>query len=120
VNVGDSNILIQFFGWIDQREADWFKSRSLAIAGVKEALEEAGFALPEPIYRLRFDGRTDPLPIGRTSEGPAPSHRPNKGARAVAAEDIRPESEISELVEAERRTDPAQNRDLLDEGRPVE
>jgi len=120
VNVGDSNILIQFFGWIDQREADWFKSRSLAIAGVKEALEDAGFALPEPIYRLRFDGRTDPLPIGRTSEGPAASHRPNKGARAVAAEDIRPESEISELVEAERRTDPAQNRDLLDEGRPVE
>jgi len=120
VKVGDSNIVIQFFGWIDQRDADWFKSRSLAIAGAKEALEEAGFALPEPIYRLRFDGRTDPLPIGRTSQARATSRKPSKGPKAVAEEDIRPESEISELVEAERNTDPAQNLDLLDEGRPVE
>ncbi|WP_291134241.1 mechanosensitive ion channel domain-containing protein [Erythrobacter sp.] len=121
VNVGDSNIVIQFFGWIDQRDADWFKSRSLAIAAVKDALEEAGFALPEPIYRLRFDGRTDPLPIGRSrGEGRAPE-RPRKGRAALSeAQDTKPESEISELVEAERSTDPAQERDLLDEHRPVE
>jgi len=121
VNVGDSNIVIQFFGWIDQREADWFKSRSLAIAGVKDALEEAGFALPEPIYRLRFDGRTDPLPIGRSPrERDEPRKRRKVREASAEAEDIRPESEISELVEAERSTDPASSRDLLDEGRPVE
>lgn len=64
VEVGDSNIVLRFFGWIDQREADWFKARSRSIAVVKAALEKAGFALPEPIYRLRFDPRGAPLSLG--------------------------------------------------------
>ena len=127
--VGDSNIVIRFLGWIDQTEADWFKSRSLAIAAVKEALEDAGFALPEPIYRLRFDGRTDPLPIGRSSATTASVTEmapddPPKTKMLVDREgenDVRPESEISELVEAERASrDGEQGNDLLDEKRPVE
>ena len=128
-NVGDSNIAIRFLGWIDQSEADWHKSRSLAIAAVKTALEEAGFALPEPIYRLRFDGRTDPLPIGRSSATTAsvtetaPDDPPKTKVLAPddTEDDVRPESEISELVEAERASgDVEQGNDLLDETRPVE
>ncbi len=42
-------------GWINQTETDFLKARSEAIRTVKTALEAAGFALPEPIYRLRFD-----------------------------------------------------------------
>jgi len=132
--VGDSNIVILFMGWIDQREADWFKSRSLAIAAVKEALEDKGFALPEPIYRLRFDGRTDPLPIGGTGGGSltqggtpeqqsdtGPAKKRRRSAMAdVGEDDVRPESEISELVEAERASDGDQATDLLDDSRPVE
>ena len=121
---GDSNILIRFLGWIDQSETDWFKSRSLAIAAVKEAREDAGFALPEPIYRLRFDGRTDPLPIGRgavVSETDEPKKpRPKRQADTSKDEDVRPESEISELVEAERSGGDEQAKDLLDSSRPVE
>ncbi|WP_234027179.1 mechanosensitive ion channel family protein [Erythrobacter sp. KY5] len=119
-NVGDSNIAILFLGWIDQREADWFKSRSLAIAAVKDALEDAGFALPEPIYRLRFDGRTDPLPIGRSASVTEAKPADKPRAKADTQEDVRPESEISELVEAERRSDDEQAKDLLDTSRPVE
>ena len=124
--VGDSNIAIRFLGWIDQREADWYKSRSLAIAAVKEALEDAGFALPEPIYRLRFDGRTDPLPIGRMAGSSAsvteskPAPQPASAPATEIDEDVRPESEISDLVEAERRSDGEQAADLLDPSRPVE
>lgn len=120
--VGDSNIVIRFLGWIDQREADWFKSRSLSIAAVKEALEDAGFVLPEPIYRLRFDGRTDPLPIGRSavvSETP-PDEKPKPQVDTSKEDDVRPESEISELVEAERKGADEQAKDLLDTSRPVE
>ncbi len=120
--VGDSNIVILFLGWVDQREADWGKSRSLAIASVKEALEDAGFALPEPIYRLRFDGRTDPLPIGRSakvSDGQA-LPKPKKVSAAPPEEDVRPENEISEMVDQERKADGEQVKDLLDPGRPVE
>lgn len=118
--VGDSNIALVFLGWVDQREADWYKSRSLAIAAVKDALEGAGFALPEPIYRLRFDGRTDPLPIGRSASvaETVPAEKPRPAAHVE--EDVRPESEISELVEAERTSDSEQAKDLLDTSRPVE
>lgn len=121
--VGDSNIVIAFFAWIDQREADWFKSRSLAIAAVKQALEEAGFALPEPIYRLRFDGRTDPLPIGRSGRITQTSDRATAkdGLAGHADEsDVKPESEIRDMVESERRSDGEQAKDLLDPSRPVE
>lgn len=55
--VGDSNIVITFMAWVDQRTSDFGKSRSLAIRAAKAVLEEAGFTLPEPIYRLRIDPR---------------------------------------------------------------
>lgn len=121
--VGDSNIAILFLGWVDQREADWFKSRSLAIASVKDALEEAGFALPEPIYRLRFDGRTDPLPIGRSEDARKLTDKARPKVRKPidgGSADVRPEGEIGAMVEAERANDAKQGTDLLDPSRPEE
>lgn len=41
-------------GWT-RPKTDFLKDRSLAIQAAKAALEGSGFALPEPIYRLRFD-----------------------------------------------------------------
>lgn len=122
--VGDSNISLQFLGWIDQRKADWFKSRSLAIAAVKDALEEAGFEMPEPIYRVRFDGRTEALPIGRTEKadpmrpGPAPATPPR--LPAGVGQDVAPEREIAQMIEHERDQRPRPTDDLLDPQRPVE
>ncbi|RGP41600.1 Small-conductance mechanosensitive channel [Altererythrobacter insulae] len=122
--VGDSNIVICFLGWVDQREADFLKSRSLTIAAVKEALEDAGFALPEPIYRLRFDGRTDPLPIGRSSKTADSPEKPRavKSPATItdAHDDVRPETEVKDMVEMERQSDGEESPDLLDSGRPVE
>lgn len=128
VNVGDSNIVIQYLGWIDQREADWNRARSRSIAAVKTALEEAGFGLPEPIYRLRFDSRTMPLPfanvevkdtedpahnVAQTEPTPAKVPPPDDG-------DVAPTDEIARMVEAERRAEGEQDTDLLDNSRPVE
>ncbi len=125
VEVGDSNVVIRFLGWIDQREADWWKSQTHAIAAVKSALEDAGFALPEPIYRLRFDQRTRPLPFENVGEGKQPEapvkHRKPASAPAQQAADTAPKDEISEMVEAERRqSGGGQEKDLLDQSRPVE
>ena len=128
VEVGDSNVVIRFLGWIDQRETDWWKSQSRAIPAVKEALEDAGFGLPEPIYRLRFDERSATLPFENIAEGgklskSAPG-RKKKVARVnvtEADEDVRPANEIAEMVEEERRTASGeQDKDLLDHSRPVE
>ncbi|MGB3798017.1 MAG: mechanosensitive ion channel family protein [Alteraurantiacibacter sp.] len=129
--VGDSNVVLRFLGWIDQSEADWHKAKSRAIAACKVALEDAGFALPEPIYRLRFDQRTATLPFENIGEGgtstakaaPAPTQSPTPAPRPKTKldhEDVGPEDEIARMVEDERASDPEQAKDLLDSARPVE
>lgn len=139
LQVGDSNIVISFLAWIDQREADWYKAKSRSIAAVKRALEEGGFGLPEPIYRLRFDERTMPLPLHNADSLPVATDAaapPSKAARktqrkappkphtveseAAIEDDIAPKDEIAEMVEKERSTSADQDVDLLDSSRPVE
>ncbi len=140
--VGDSNIVIKYLAWIDQRQADWFKARSRAIAAVKAALEEAGFGLPEPIYRLRFDSRTMPLPFeniehrahreggkeggnesgddASSTPAPQPTRKPaTKVALDAEHVDVAPQDEIAGMVAAERAADPGDD-DLLDRNRPSE
>ena len=128
--VGDSNVVIKFLGWVDQRESDWFKTQSLAIVAVKTALEGAGFGLPEPIYRLRFDPRSATVPFergkvpaaGAAVERPAPPAPPARSATAAEPwhEDVRPAEEIKTMVDAERAAAPEGEQDLLDHSRPVE
>lgn len=126
--VGESSINLRLFGWVDQEHADWLKSRSLAIAEVKDALEASGFALPEPIYRLRFDPRTSALPLeweNRSAEdarsGAGRGARPQPSTRPSGAEaDVRPEREIARMVQQEREQSGAQSEDLLDAARPEE
>jgi small conductance mechanosensitive channel len=118
MEVGDSNIVIRFLGWLDQEQTDFYKGRSLGIRAGKIALEDAGFALPEPIYRLRMDPRSAPV----TTVGPSPQDHAKPAAkeprqRSISQEDLRPESHIAELVERERA---ATGGDLLDSGRPIE
>ena len=121
VEVGDSNVLIRFLGWIDQRETDWFKAQSAAIPAVKNALEGAGFGLPEPIYRLRFDPRSASLPFENIAERDGAPTRPRKPKpdAEVALADVAPSDEIDQMVEEERES-PEAKRDLLDHRRPVE
>lgn len=125
-NVGDSNIVLQFLAWIDQGEADFFKARSRAIAAVKVALEDAGFALPEPIYRLRFDARTTPLPLENIAERPhqaeaqpGPAPRTIDAIATESSDDVAPGDEWARMVEDERASEPGAT-DLLDPSRPVE
>ncbi len=58
-NVGDSNIILDFQVWVNQLETDYYKARSIAIRETKHALENEGFSLPEPIYRLRFNDKLE-------------------------------------------------------------
>ena len=134
IEVGDSNIVIRYLAWIDQREADWYKAKSRAIAAVKRAVEDAGFGLPEPIYRLRFDPRTTPLPLenlakltgeASATEAPTREKAPEKAREKPAPpaehheEDVTPDDKVIHMVEAERAAKTEEN-DLLDHSRPVE
>ncbi|MDF1607358.1 mechanosensitive ion channel [Hoeflea sp. YIM 152468] len=90
--VGDSNVLIGVSGWINQTETDFIKARSEAIRTVKTALEQAGFALPEPIYRLRFDSGV-PAPVEALPEhkpGTRPASGPGKTPPRVPTPDPGP------------------------------
>lgn len=126
-NVGDSNIIIFFAAWIDQRSADFSKSRSVALAAAKNALEDAGFALPEPIYRLRFDASApailqnaegltiDRRPAAPERDPPSVKPSPRTPERDV---DVTPDTDIEEKVEEERRA--SGEEDLLTDDAPVE
>lgn len=125
--VGDSNIVLTFYGWVDQSNADFGKSRSLAIRAAKDAIEREGFTLPEPIYRVRFDGKTPlPLPSGAmsvtTSDGDATklAATASQAKAKVDAEqlDTAPDKHLEEKV-AEERAETGE-ADLLDEDQPVE
>ena len=117
--VGDSNILIAFHGWIDQRDSDFKKARGAAIRVTKNALEECGFALPEPIYRLRFDNGVPPSAMGsdQSKANEQVVEKPKRSA-ATQAFDVSPEDHVEKLVQSERSDDGSS--DLLDDQQPVE
>ena len=119
--VGDSNIVLTFLAWVDQNESDFMKARSLAIRAAKDALETAGFTLPEPIYRLRFDG-TAPAGLQPSGEARPPARKPAVARPDHVVEDelldVRPDAHITEKVDEERAQ--TGEKDLLDSRRPVE
>lgn len=124
-NVGDSNIVIFFAAWIDQSTTDFSKSRSVALSAAKDALEENGFALPEPIYRLRFDENAPPIlretqtatiSESADTDRTPPSQKRPKPRKETA--DVSPDSHITKKVDEERREEPAS--DLLNDDAPVE
>ncbi|RIJ32073.1 mechanosensitive ion channel family protein [Henriciella algicola] len=129
-SVGDSNIVIRFMGWVNQSQTNFGKARSLAIRAAKDAVEEAGFTLPEPIYRLRFDGAPVQVKAGTgvtVSEGravaptparPKPAATPDARTAEADVLDTRPDDHIAEKVDEERAQ--TGEKDLLDSGRPVE
>jgi len=127
--VGDSNIVLTFYAWIDQRETNFAKARSLAIRAAMRALEEQGFTLPEPIYRLRFDPEVNtalfsaldgksagvtPLASG-ADKNDSPATRVKRGDAVL---DVTPDKHLEQKVDAEIRSD--QGNDLLDKDVPHE
>ncbi|MBT8099327.1 MAG: mechanosensitive ion channel [Gammaproteobacteria bacterium] len=117
-SVGDSNIVIWFSAWIDQRHTDFGRGRSLAIRAAKDALETNGFTLPEPIYRVRFDETA--AKVGLDVGSPAAKQE----ARVAVADvgdvvlDTRPDDHLDRMISEEREVDGGE--DLLDESKPVE
>ena len=123
--VGDSNIVLTFAPWIDQTETDFLKAKSTAIRAVKITLEDDGFTLPEPIYRLRVDQVPDALAAAEAQGGAAPSTKQATRAathtRVTVEElddDTTPDRALEDKVEADRTA--SGDTDLLDEDAPSE
>ncbi len=115
VAVGDSNVVLWFSAWIDQKRTNFGAARGEALRQVKLALEQAGMELPEPIYRLKIDN------VAAATGAETAADQADSGAATTAARPsghIRKSSDISEKVAAERGT--AGGQDLLDAAAPTE
>ena len=109
--VGDSNVILTFTGWVDQTKTSFPKARGEAIRIAKSALENAGFGLPEPIYRVRMDdasARTSAKPAQVAAETMAIGDLPS------AADPRRVEDASSEAAERERDASDADENLLSD------
>lgn len=116
-NVGDSNVVLTYSAWIDQRQTDFLRARGEAIRLAKNALETNGFGLPEPIYRLRFDGQ---LPVDGTVAKTAPSRseRTMEPQTPADPQPVERDQSIDRKVSEERAETEAE--DLLTEAAPQE
>lgn len=52
--LGDSNVVMRIFGWVNQTQHDFSKVRSEAIKSVKQVFDESLITMPNPIYDLRM------------------------------------------------------------------
>lgn len=114
-NVGDSNIVIKYLGWVDQKSTSFGKARSLSIRGVKDALEMQGFSLPEPIYRVKLDGIDAPALAIKSTEKPSKTKAISKDEPVF---DVKPDEGIDDKVEEELAKSGADN--FLDDSKPTE
>ncbi|HSG91472.1 MAG TPA: mechanosensitive ion channel family protein [Pseudomonadales bacterium] len=124
--VGDSTIVIIFMAWMDQSRSDFWKIRSLAIKVVKDAIEQGGFTLPEPLYRVRLEGAGAQLaaPAGETDAEAAPrpavtgTKRAATGTTDSTLLDVSPDRHLEEMIDDERSL--GDETDLLDSATPIE
>jgi small-conductance mechanosensitive channel len=116
-SVGDSNIVIWFSAWVNQQHTDFGKGRSLSIDAAKVALEGGGFTLPEPIYRLRFDG-APALPQPAARPAAAETAKPAAVRADDGILDTRPDEHLEKIISEEREQEGA--TDLLDTSKPIE
>ncbi|MEP6678145.1 MAG: mechanosensitive ion channel family protein [Betaproteobacteria bacterium] len=122
--LGDSNVVLRVYGWMDQTHADFQKVRSEAIRMVKGAFDRAGIVMPEPIYNLRF-GQGVPAaavlaaPAGPARRAPAPPRQPAQrpAEEPLGAIDIAQTDHLDRQIAADRRAD---DDDLLRHQAPKE
>jgi small conductance mechanosensitive channel len=104
--LGESNVILRVFGWVDQMDAEFLKVRSEAIRLVKGAFDRAGVVMPEPIYNVRVGQ----LPASARS--PAGSLPPADRTPVEGTRPSRKKPEPEDSAEPQRAIDIARRDDL--------
>lgn len=105
---GNGTTELRFFGWVDQRHAEFGRVQSEAFRLIKRALDEAGIATPSPEYRVALSGEM---------RGVAPAERPPPrpeaptpgGTAAEEQRDVSVDRALDEQIEEERRKPDQEN-----------
>ncbi len=90
--LGDFAVIVRFHGWVNQRDADFFKVQSEAIRLVKTAFDEAGIDMPEPTQRILTRRMEAPGPVKKTTPQ-------SSAAEQAATIDVAPDGELEAQVE---------------------
>lgn len=107
IGFGNGTTALRFFGWVNQREAEFGRVRSEAMRLLKDGLEASGVELPSPEYRIALGQPAATAPADRPVG--APAIRP-EGAEVVAGQrDITVDRTLDEQIEEERRKDDSRN-----------
>lgn len=111
--LGDSSVVLRCYGWVDQRENSFVKVRSEAIRRVKEAFDQAGIVMPEPVYRLRITDRveaSDKSPSTAPMRSEPPSRDPSSTAVTTGeVTDVGVDRTIEQRVIADARSGEGEN-----------
>jgi small conductance mechanosensitive channel len=88
-SLGDSNVVLRCYAWIDQMQVDFLKVRSEAIRAVKSGFDRAGIVMPEPIYKVRlFDAGAVAAASADRDAGVRAGRRPEVRRTADAVEPV--------------------------------
>jgi small conductance mechanosensitive channel len=93
--LGDFNVLVRFFGWIDQRKADFAKVRGEAIRRVKLALDDAGISMPEPIQTIRLEQDRSTRPETTSTPGLSAQGPEERETKTV---DVSPDTQLEDQI----------------------
>ena len=96
-SLGDSAIQVRLFAWLDQSKHSFLKVKSESIRLIKEAFDEAGIEMPEPIYRVHLREGLTALSESVSGEKP----KPETVSAPVTEEDISADDAIDDQIEAE-------------------
>ncbi len=106
--LGDSNVELEFYGWVDQRESSFLKVASEAIRLVKTAMDRAGVDMPVPTYRVVLQRP------GSGSITTAQQRPKSTDEQQNVQGDVSPEYVIEQQIDRERAAAP--EADLLGNG----
>lgn len=108
--LGDSNVILKVIGWTNQNQYDFNKVKSEAIKAIKRAYDDANFEMPEPIYRLKFQGPGMEIKPIDEDVKPKVSIEPSQSSTADSESiDISKDTYIDEQIERENITEKEEN-----------
>lgn len=115
IELGDSSITLQLFGWVDQQKHSFDKVRSFAMQRVKSRFDELDIDMPEPIYKIKIDSTQLQESIS-ANKSESVSKRVKPKSVQHAPQSIEPDRAVEAMAESEIN----ESENLLDQHGPTE
>lgn len=99
----DTALILRAAGWVSQDGTDFDLARGEAFRVLRQALDAAGYAVPEPIHKIAVETASQ-------GQMPQPAHPAGSAPGESRTTDLRPDRAFEQMVQRENDAD---RRDLL-------